>query len=226
MYLSDYFIDVVAYVTYFLRSPEAQRTSSCEDVSAGIQRLLFDSEEGVKRGLVSSDDYDSARFAVCAWVDEALVNSSWPDKSAWMSLQLQQTYYNTTDAGEKFFDRLQTLGPHQLEVREVFYLCLALGFTGRYFNDDNNLEQIKTANLKLLLGSSLGLPSLERLDLFPEAYPSADVEIDFPSGGRTRNVWLTALLAAVPAVLFAVLFIVYFFILDNVGDNYLRMVIK
>jgi type VI secretion system protein ImpK len=223
MYLSDYFIDIVAYVTYFLRSPETQQSSSCESVRADIQRLLFASEEGEKRGLVSHDDYDSARFAVCAWVDEALLNSSWADKNAWMSRQLQQTYYNTTDAGEKFFERLQTLGPHQLEVREVYYLCLALGFTGRYFNDDYNLEQIKTANLKLLLGSSLGLPSLERLDLFPEAYPSGDVEIGPPSGSR-RSVRLTAVIACVPVVLFAALFIVYFFILDNVGENYLRMV--
>jgi len=225
MYLSDYFIDVVAYVTYFLRSPEIQHSSSCESVRADIQRLLSASEEGVKRGFVSHDDYDQARFAVCAWVDEALLNSSWADKSAWMSRQLQQTYYNTTDAGEKFFERLQTLGPHQLEVREVYYLCLALGFTGRYFNDDYNLEQIKTANLKLLLGSSLGLPSLERLDLFPEAHPTGDVEIGPPSDSR-RSIWMTAVIACAPVLLFAALFVVYFFILDNVGENYLRMVAK
>jgi len=223
MYLSDYFIDVVAYVTYFLRSPETQQSSSCDSVRADIQRLLFASEDGVKRGLVSHDDYDQARFAVCAWVDEALLNSTWADKSVWMSRQLQQTYYNTTDAGEKFFDRLHTLGPHQLEVREVYYLCLALGFTGRYFNDEYNLEQIKTANLKLLLGSSLGLPSLERLDLFPEAHPSGDVETSLPSV-RKRSAWLTAAFAVAPVLLFVVLFIVYFFILGNVGESYLRMV--
>lgn len=225
MYLSDYFIDVVAYVTYFLRSAETQQSSSCDAVRNDIQRLLFASEEGVKRGLVSHDDFDGARFAVCAWVDEALLNSPWTDKNAWMSRQLQQTYYNTTDAGEKFFERLQTLGPHQLEVREVYYLCLALGFTGRYFNDEYNLEQIKTANLKLLLGSSLGLPSLERVDLFPEAYPAGDVEIPLHSG-KQRNIWLSAAIACVPVLLFTALFIVYFFILDNVGENYLRMVAK
>lgn len=225
MYLSDYFIDVVAYVTYFLRSPETQQTSTCDTVRNEMQRLLLASEDGVKRGLVSHDDFEQARFAICAWVDEALVNSTWSDKNAWMSRQLQQTYYNTTDAGEKFFERLQTLGPHQLEVREVYYLCLALGFTGRYFNDDYNLEQIKTANLKLLLGSSLGLPSLARVDLFPEAYPSGDVELPTPAGKR-RNIWLSAAIACVPVLFFIALFVTYFFILDNVGENYLRMVAR
>jgi type VI secretion system protein ImpK len=225
MYLSDYYIDIIAYVTYFLRSPETQESSSCEAVLADIQRLLLQSEEGVKKGLVTADDHDAARFAVCAWVDEAILNSSWSGKNGWMSRQLQQTYYNTTEAGEKFFQRLQSLGPHQLQVREVYYLCLALGFTGRYFNDEYLLEQIKTANLKLLLGSSLGLPSLERLDLFPEAHPAADVEIDGQAGPK-KSVWPTFVAVSAPVLLFVVLFVVFFFILDNVGEHYLNMVTK
>ncbi len=224
MHLSDYFIDLVAYVTYFLRSEEAQ-LDPCEKVRSAVQRHLTASEEGVRRGLVSADDYDQARFAICAWVDEALLNSSWPHRRDWMSQQLQHTYYAVMDAGEKFFDRLHALGPHQLEVREVYYLCLALGFTGRYFNDEYTLEQIKTSNLKMLLGSSLGLPSLERVDLFPEAYPAGDMEIASQTGGG-RSKWMTAAWAAAPVLLFLVLFVVYFFILDNVGENYLRMVTR
>ena len=178
MHLSDYFIELVAYVTYCLR-PEGSQQFSGDQLKNKIQSLLSASEDGARKGLVSSDDYDQARFAVCAWIDEALLNSSWSCKDIWMHEQLQRIYYHTTDAGELFFERLNSLGPHQLEVREVYYLCLALGFTGRYFNDDYNLEQIKIANLKLLMGSSLGLPSLERVELFPEGYPAGDVEIDW-----------------------------------------------
>ena len=76
MHLSDYFIELVAYVAYFLRSVESQQPS-CDEVQKAIQRLLLASEEGVKRGSISPDDYDQARFAVCAWIDEALLNSAW-----------------------------------------------------------------------------------------------------------------------------------------------------
>ncbi|MHB8137732.1 MAG: DotU family type IV/VI secretion system protein [Smithellaceae bacterium] len=224
MHLSDYFIELVAYITFFLRANESRQISS-DQMKNDIQRLLSASEDGVRKGLISSDDYEQARFAVCAWIDETLLNSSWSGKEAWMRQQLQRIYYQTTDAGEIFFDRLNRLGPHQLEVREVYYLCLALGFTGRYFNDDYNLEQIKTINLKLLMGSSLGLPSLERVELFPEAYPAGDAGMPLPAGQR-RNKWFVAVCATAPLVLFIALFVTYYFILDNVGENYLRMVLK
>lgn len=224
MHLSDYFIELVAYVNYFLRSEESQKLSG-DQLKNNIQKLLSKSEDGLRKGEISPDDYDQARFAVCAWIDEALLNSAWPHKEVWIRQQLQRIYYNTTDAGEIFFDRLNSLGPHQLEVREIYYLCLALGFTGRYFNDDYTLEQIKTASLKLLMGSSLGLPSLERVDLFPEAYPAGDADIDL-SEGKRRSKWFIAACAAAPLALLITLFVTYCFILNNVGENYLQMVMK
>ncbi len=224
MHLSDYFIELVAYVNYFLRSEESQKLAG-DQLKNNIQKLLSKSEDGLRKGEISQDDYDQARFAVCAWIDEVLLNSAWPHKEVWIRQQLQRIYYNTTDAGEIFFDRLNSLGPHQLEVREIYYLCLALGFTGRYFNDDYTLEQIKTASLKLLMGSSLGLPSLERVDLFPEAYPAGDADIDL-SEGKRRSKWFIAACAAAPLALLITLFVTYCFILNNVGENYLQMVMK
>ena len=224
MHLSDYFIELVAYVNYFLRSEESQKLAG-DQLKNNIQKLLSKSEDGLRKGEISPDDYDQARFAVCAWIDEALLNSDWPHKDIWVRQQLQRIYYNTTDAGEIFFDRLNSLGPHQLEVREIYYLCLALGFTGRYFNDDYTLEQIKTASLKLLMGSSLGLPSLERVDLFPEAYPAGEADIDL-SDGKRRSKWFIAACAAAPLALLITLFVTYCFILNNVGENYLLMVMK
>ena len=224
MYLSDYFIELIALVTHFLRADDSRRRT-CDELRADIDRLLSEKQAEAMRDQVTPGDFDLARFAICAWIDEMILSSSWSEKDKWMNLQLQKHYYKTTDAGELFFERLNALGPHQLEVREVYYLCLVLGLTGRYFRDEYGLEQIKTANLKLLMGSSLGLPSLERVELFPEAYPGGDADVSLPGKKRGR-LWLMAVAGAVPVVLFAVLFIIYFFILDNVGENYLRMLLK
>jgi hypothetical protein len=123
-------------------------------------------------GRFSSADYDLARFAVFAWIDETILSSNWEGKSRWLGEQLQRRFYNTADAGKLFFERLNTIGPHQLDVREIYYLCLAMGFTGQYCNDGDEylLEQLKLSNLKLLTGSSMGLPDLKRATLFPDAY--------------------------------------------------------
>ncbi len=222
MHLSDSFIDLVAYVTYFMRSVE-NRQPPFERVKADIQRLILASEENLKKGLVPQEDYDQARFAVFAWIDEMILASAWNEKDLWLRDQLQRVYYNTTDAGEKFYERLAALGAHQREVREIYYLCLALGFKGRHFNDEYALEQLKTSSLKLLMGSSLGLPSLERVELFPEAFPAGDMDLRTRKS-RRRYSWFTAACVAGPAVFFGVLFLIYYFILDHVGENFLRAV--
>lgn len=224
MHLTDCFIDLVAYVTYFLKTV-AMKQPPYEQVKADVLRLLTQSETSLKKGLVSQEDYDLARFAICAWVDEAILNSSWNQKGHWQREQLQRIYYQTTDAGEEFFEKLNTLGLHQREVREVYYLCLALGFMGRYCNqgDEYLLEQLKTSNLKLLLGSSMGLPSLERTELFPEAQPTESYEVG-PRRQKFRFSLLTGVCLIGPVILFGVLLLIYKFSLSGIGENFLRTV--
>lgn len=223
MHLSDCFTDLIAYVSYLLKSVQT-KPPVYEDVKEEIRRLISGSETYVAQGLVSSDEYDQARFALCAWIDEAILSSGWLQKNRWLNDQLQRFHYNTTDAGEAFFERLNTLEPHQRDVREVYYLCLALGFTGRYCHpaDQSQLEQIKTTNLKLLIGSPLGLPSLEGADLFPEAHPCDAPQIGKPL--RTGSRLAKAICLAAPLVLFGILYLVYHFTLSGIGENFLRTV--
>jgi type VI secretion system protein ImpK len=224
MHLSDCFINTLAYVSYFLKSVET-RQPDYDQVKGDIQRLIRESEALFNQGSLSRDDYDQARFAVCAWVDETLLKSPWQHRNLWLKDQLQRTFYNTTDAGEEFFQRLSAIGLHQREAREVFYLCLALGFTGRYCHpgDEYQLEQVKTSNLKLLLGSSVGLPSLERTDLFPEAHPSGPVD-NGQKRIRRGSRLVSAICLAGPVLLFCLLYGIYRFTLSGVGDNFLRTV--
>jgi len=224
MRLTDCFMELVAYVAYFLKTVDA-RQPSFDQVKADIQRLISESQNALKDGQFSQEDYDMARFAIFAWIDEAMLSSSWNEKNRWQAEQLQRFYYQTTDAGEIFFDRLNAIGPHQRDVREVYYLCLAMGFTGRYCHDGDEylLDQVKTSNLKLLTGSSMGLPSVETGDLFPDAYPSDST--DFSAGqGKQRFSTFTLLCIGLPVVLYLFLFLVYWFILGSIGENLLNTV--
>ncbi len=224
MHLTDCFMDLLGYVSYFLKTT-AQRQPPYSQVKADITRLLGQSEECVRKGLFSREEYDQARFAVCAWVDEAILSSNWKEKGQWQREQLQRLYYRTTEAGEEFFERLNALGLQERGVREVYYLCLALGFMGRHCNpgDEFLLGQLKTSNLKLLLGTSVGIPSLEREQLFPDAYPTETFDVG-PRERKFRFSAFTVACLAGPVVLFALLFLVYRFALSGVGENFLRTV--
>ncbi len=225
MRLSDCFADLIAYVSYFLKTVD-RKQPPYDQVRHEVERLLGESESCLKQGTFSAEDYNQARFAVCAWIDEAILSSPWKEKQLWQRQQLQRVYYNTTDAGELFFERLNNLGLHQRDVREVYYLCLAMGFTGRYIQegDEYLLDQLRVSNLKLLLGSSMELPSLGRTQLFPGAYPAETAEqATQQKSGRFSLV--TVMAAVAPVILFGVLFWIFHFILSSVGGSFLTTVL-
>jgi type VI secretion system protein ImpK len=224
MRLTDYFMDLVAYVVYFVNAA-AQKQPSFSQVKADILRLLTQSEEGVRRGVCSQEEYDQARFVMCAWIDESILSSGWDHRDQWQREQLQRVYYNTFEAGEEVFERLNTIGYQQNNVREIYYLCLSLGFKGKFVQpeDDYLLDQLKTSNLKLLLGSSMGLPSLDQADLFPESYPVNAVTIG-PQRAKARFSLVTLAALAGPVLLFGLLFLVYRFSLSGISENFLRAV--
>jgi type VI secretion system protein ImpK len=92
-----------------------------------MQHLIAQSEACLETGNFTQEDFNLARFAVFAWVDEAILSSAWEGRKQWQREQLQRHYFQTADAGELFFERLNTIGPHQRDVREVYYLVPGIG---------------------------------------------------------------------------------------------------
>ena len=222
MHISEMFVDIIAYVVYFLKT-SSKRQSPYDQVRAQILQLLAESQRRSVDFL--PEEYEQARFAICAWIDEAVMNSGWNERSAWQREPLQLKFYQTTNAGELFFERLNILAVHQNDVREVYYLCLAMGFKGRYGNVEDGflLDQLKSSNLKVLTGASIGLPSLKKAELFPEAYPVESPEkIPQKAAGRFNPV--SILMAAFPIALFGVLYLIYSFVLGNVSNTLFNLV--
>ncbi|MDD3294339.1 MAG: DotU family type IV/VI secretion system protein [Geobacteraceae bacterium] len=222
MHLTDCFMELIAYVVYF-RKNVASRQPAFEQVKADIHRLLSGSDGLAARGGFPREDYEQAHFAVCAWVDETILDSPWESRTLWQREQLQRVYYNTTEAGEEFFERLNRLGLHQRDVREVYYLCLALGFRGRFIHpgDEFLLEQLKASNLKLLVGGPMGIPSLEKADLFPGALPLEAPAI-IPQPRRFRFSMLAVGAVIGPVALFCLLYLIYWVFLNSISEKILR----
>lgn len=224
MRLTDCFAEVTAYVTYFLRGAAQQQQVSFDQFRTTLNNLLADSQKQAQKAALPSDDYDLARFAICAWIDEAILSSSWEERARWQKEQLQRQYYGTTDAGLEFYDRLNALGLQQSDVREVYYLCLAMGFKGRYCHagDELLVDQLKVSNLKLLTGSSMGIPALDRGELFPEAYQVGEEQAVSGGGGKWHLTPMSLAFLIGPAILFCLLFLTYRFILAHVGSAFLN----
>lgn len=225
MRLTDCFMELIAYVAYFLRSVDAKQPPY-ETVKGEIDRLISESYRHCETGGFPPEDYDMARFAVFAWIDEAILNSGWQGKGRWQGELLQRVHYQTTDAGERFYERLNTVSLQQRDVREVYYLCLAMGFTGRHCHpgDEFLLGQLKSSNLKLLTGASTASPSLDRTVLFPEAY-TVPGKKELPREKEKKLSAFTLLGVGFPVAVFVFLFIIYRFILGSLGGNLFKTVL-
>ncbi len=95
-----------------------------------------------------------ARYCLCTALDEACALTPWGGHGEWSSKSLLVTFHNETWGGEKFFQLLAKLsqnpGPH-IDLLELLYFCLMLGFEGRYRVVDNGRSQLETLKQRLLL---------------------------------------------------------------------------
>ena len=99
------------------------------------RRLLRQAEREAQDGGHDRDDAREATFAIVAFLDETIQRSGWSERERWLAQPLQLEFYDRNDAGEEFFTRLDMLRgaiSERADVLEVYYLCLALGFRGRY----------------------------------------------------------------------------------------------
>lgn len=77
----------------------------------------------------------AARYVLCTVADEAVVTTPWGNESEWSQMSLLSSFHNETFGGEKFFqllDRLSKNPAKHLPMLELMYLCLSLGFEGKY----------------------------------------------------------------------------------------------
>lgn len=77
----------------------------------------------------------NARYALCTTIDEAIFNTPWGHNSGWGEHSLLSMFHQEVSGGDQFFHRLKDLGQNpskNLHVLELKYVCLALGFQGRY----------------------------------------------------------------------------------------------
>ena len=97
-------------------------------------------------GLVSE-----AKYAFCALFDEAVLSTGGEFAERWSGAPLQLQHFGEHLAGEGFFnhlDRLRLDPVQNLEVMEVYYTCLLLGFKGKYLLESPELLDLLISRLR------------------------------------------------------------------------------
>ncbi len=189
-------------------------------------RRLFNNCADLKRkGNFPAEDFELAKFAVCAWVDEVINLSNWKDKMQWPSVELQRQFYMTNNAGEEFYQKLCALKRPQSQVLEVYATCLALGFKGCYYERfaSEELESLKRSACSRFLGCSPEEDNLKNRRIFPQGY-TTPAAAETVKRKKSMMKWATATCCfAVPVVVLITLQIIYSSILNQMLGNILKL---
>jgi type VI secretion system protein ImpK len=92
-------------------------------------------EQNARSAGVTPENTLVARYTLCALLDETVLGTPWGSESIWSTQSLLSTFHNETWGGEKFFlilDRMLQEPASNIDILELMYICLSLGFEGKY----------------------------------------------------------------------------------------------
>ena len=175
MKLPDYFIPLIAFV----RSLEPGSVSAePQDIANDIDSLITQAQNLALKNGLAIERFQEGLFPVLAWADEHIASKHlWSTEHAWQRFLLQRRYFRTALAGREFFDRLSQLDARAHDIREVYLMCLCLGFLGRYSITPNSAEltSLRMEQYQLIRAANKGTGTDDAV-LFPKAYDAVPIQ--------------------------------------------------
>jgi type VI secretion system protein ImpK len=92
-------------------------------------------EESARAAGIANEVIIAGRYALCAALDEAVLATPWGAHSDWAQQTLLNALHREAYGGEKFFEMLERIAQdpaRRIDLIELQYLCIALGFTGKF----------------------------------------------------------------------------------------------
>ena len=173
-----------------------------ESLSSHLSQLFERFEREARSAGIDNEKISKAKFALVAFLDETIISSSWNQKEIWLAEPLQIKMFDTFNAGEEFFTYLEELRQRSSanrDVLEIYYLCLALGFKGKYQLQSPELLRRVIDDLNMELHPEM-YQSIDAIS--PNAKPSDTVVM---SSGGGLPVWIYPVSAVVLFLIFYVI---------------------
>lgn len=136
-------------IAVFAKTRATARHSDVGGLHQRLQSELREFEVNLRDLGLRQEQLLSARYLMCSVLDEGVLNTPWGSESPWAQRTLLSVFHGETSGGEKSFlilEKLRQSPSDNLDLIELFYICISLGFEGRYrFNPRGKeaLEQLR-----------------------------------------------------------------------------------
>ena len=108
--------------------------------------LITQYEQQLRHKGLASELIEQARYCMCAFIDETVLNTAWGGNSDWAQESLLSTFHNETFGGAYFFTLLDAAIAEpktHLLLLELQYLCLSFGFVGKMRIEERGYEKLE-----------------------------------------------------------------------------------
>lgn len=152
-------------------------------------------------GEFAGEIFREAQFIMASLADEIFLNMTWQGRKYWEDNLLESRLFGSHDAGDLFFQRLETFlaqrDPARKDLAELYLLALGLGFQGKYRNRDDGgrLEALRKQLYTFVNHRESRLFAQEQR-LFPESYAHTLVS-GHPEHMQDRQAWFVAMAGVV-----------------------------
>lgn len=137
---------VVPQLRVTLQHPDPQALR--DELSRSIRTF----EQAARAAGIASEKIIAARYMLCTLLDEIAASTPWGGSGLWAKHSLLVMFHGESSGGEKFFQLLSKLAENpraNSDILEMMYVCLALGFQGRYRVMENGAGQLEALRERL-----------------------------------------------------------------------------
>lgn len=131
-------------------------TTSHPDIDtlrAHVEQEVKSFEKTARAGGADAETVSTARYLLCTLIDETVLGTPWGNESIWSEQTLLAKFHREAWGGEKFFSILDYLlqePARYIDLLELVYLCLAMGFEGKYRVQEQGSRKLESIHEHLL----------------------------------------------------------------------------
>lgn len=173
---------------------QGSESVSPELVHARMKAFVDELSQRAREAGYDEHDTKLTAYALTALADEVMMAGAGPMREYWATRPLQLILFGENVAGERFFEHLESArhSPTQTDVLRTYYVCLMLGFRGKYGVRGAEIALTDlTDSVRAQLGRALVMPD----SLSPNGTRPEDGLVEV-----ARNLPLLAVAAAALAV--------------------------
>lgn len=154
---------------------QAKISTNDDDIKNKVTAEIIKYQNRIQNSIYSNDVVFAASYCICAAIDEAALTGLEDLENNWASETLLCKFHEDTWGGERVFEIYdQARSASQFDLVELIFVLISLGYTGKYFESEFSLSDIRKDNI---YKTFLPGPPADNLNFLIDPIPTSQFDV-------------------------------------------------